>query len=673
MARRSTYYMGVDIHSGSPLSSQKPLYAVVIINEEGKIIVSQSGVPLSRVIRLAWDYRPAKIALDNVFELAASVKSLERILDLFPPESIIVQVTIEDGQPHTIREVARRHGLSIGRGKLDPVRTAYVAAYLAVQGLGEPVRVVEEKTVIVVTKSRSPRGGGYSQQRLQRRVRASVHIAAMRVKEALDRAGLEYDMNYRKSIGGLESAVFTVYAPREKLYGIVRPHRGVDYQVIVKPVYRTRISLGRARARPETPIIVGIDPGVTTGVAILDLRGRVVHITSGKGLDRGSLLELIARYGKPIMIAVDVSVIPESVRWVAAKFGAPIYSPPADLEASEKRELALRALSEPPQDTHQRDALAAAYKAFLTMKQKLEHVESQVKRMGLDLDVERVKESGIRGATIAQAIETAIEAKLAEERGRLETRRREEKKAAPRLPPDLDALKSRIEQLVAENKVLQKRVRELEKELELARLDAERARREARAELLRDAEVKALRDRLSLLQREIESLRDQLSTVNEVLKTLTDVTLSVARGDLVLVRRVKSLTPRSLRKSEEVYGALLPGEVVYVESPGVVDSEAARILAEAGVAGVLAPSRSRALQGVEDFLVPVVSLEDVGGLVAVAGLYFVSSEVLEVLAERRRKLEEAARSSLDLERLVMEYRLSRMKRKGAGQQGQRQG
>ncbi len=83
-------YMGVDIESGSPLSStNRAKYSVVIIDQSLKLIAKHQSVPLATIIRLAWEYRPRSIASDNVMELSldGSTESIARLLSLLPPPS----------------------------------------------------------------------------------------------------------------------------------------------------------------------------------------------------------------------------------------------------------------------------------------------------------------------------------------------------------------------------------------------------------------------------------------------------------------------------------------------------------------------------------------------------------------------------------------------------------
>jgi len=651
---RRRLYMGVDIAEGAPGGRRRPLYAVAIVDGEGRLVASQSGVPLSRVIRLAWDYRPERVAFDNVLELAPSARELERVLSMFPPESVVVQVTLDErGGGRRLRDAARERGIDLGPGKPSPARTAYALAVLAALGEGVPVREVEEKTIITVTRGRSPGRGGQSQRRLERRVRASVHQAAMRIKEALDREGLDYDFSYRESVGGLESATFTVYAPRTRLYGVVRPHRGQDYVVTVKPVYKTRLSLPAAEA-PSRPVILGVDPGITTGVAILGLDGRVLYLGSGKGLDRGSILELVRRYGHPVVVAVDVAHVPEAVRKIASQLGAEVYSPPQDLSTAEKRDLAARAAGKPPVDSHQRDALAAAYKAYTVLRRKLEQVEREVSRLGIEVDVDTVKEAVARGSTIAEALEAAIEERLAPQE-RAEPRP-PQRSPGPRV--DVEYMASRIAALEAENRALYERITRLERLLEEARMEAERARREARAELLRDAEVRALKAAIAALERQVERLRAEARARAEEAARLAEALVRVARGELVLVRVLPSLTARNIRRSEERLGPILPGEVLLVESPSVVEEEALRAVAEAGAAGVVYPAPPPRLA--RRYMVPFVEYGRVERLIVrVSELVLAEARVREELEEERRRMEREREERLSLERIIEEYRRSR--------------
>jgi len=665
--RNKEYYMGVDIAEGSPMG-KRPYYAVVIIDENGKIITLNPSAPLSRIIRLAWDYRPKKIGLDNPLEIASNKKELEKILSMFPTDVEIVQVNIDiEGNYKKLAAIAREKGILRSKGKPDPISTAYALAYLAMKGEGKPIREVEEKTLIIVSKARSPTGGGYSQQRLQRRVRASVHIAAMRVKQALDEAGLEYDMNYRKSVGGLESAVFTVYTSREKLRGIVKPHRGVDYNIIIKPLYKVKLSLEKEKPAPTTPLIVGIDPGITTGIAVIDLNGKIVLLDSGKNYDRGEIVRILSEIGKPILFAVDVAEIPESVRWIAAKFGAQIYSPSQDLEAGEKRELAARILGKPPVDTHQRDALAAAYKAYLIVKNKLETIEKQLRKMGIELNSTKIKEEVIKGVTVAEAIEKAIDEKITLISGK------DKYSTTLKVVPKKhigegrthktynQELIAKIQELKAENQYLHRKINEMEKKLKYALIETEAAKRRIKSELLKDNMIRELKEQVSTLNNKIEEMQSKVENLEYQIKTAKKLLIKMGKGELILARHLQVLTSRALKNSLKELGPIQENEVIILEEPGVPDPSALRIIREKGILGIVLLKGDPAHY--LGYGIPTIRGEVGNCIYLWNDLAFICEEIISNLLEVKDNLEKERSSYIDIERIIEEYRRVRIKGK----------
>jgi len=275
----SNLYMGVDINPGSsPSSTARPTYTLVIIDEEGRVVYKNTESTLSRIIRLAWENRVSTIAVDNIFELGAAERDIARIISLLPSHTKLVQVTLVNGRLYTIRELAEKAGIRVGHGKLSPGKTAYIAALLSSRGIGTPVGIVGLRTRIIVSRRRSPRSGGWSQARYRRRINSVIQSVARSIKELLEREGLEYDETYRSSSGGLESAVFTVYSDVETVSRIVKPYRGRDYQIRLKPVYKAHLTIGVRGAVADKPLIVGIDPGTSTGIAILDIDGNLLAV-----------------------------------------------------------------------------------------------------------------------------------------------------------------------------------------------------------------------------------------------------------------------------------------------------------------------------------------------------------------------------------------------------------
>jgi predicted RNase H-like nuclease (RuvC/YqgF family) len=663
----SRVYMGVDLQEGSPESPGRARYYIVLVDEEGRVIGKYPGSPLSRLIRLALEYRPSSIGVDNVYELGSSEREIIRLLALLPDETQVVQVNVLDNVV-SLREAARRAGLPVEAGKLSPGRTAYLAALLASRGMGTPVKSMEEKTLIVVSKARSGSKGGWSQQRFQRALRAVIHYAAMEIKEALDRAGLHYDYRYRKSVGGFESAVFIVYAKSDKVRAVISEGESLGCRIRIKPVYKVRIGVPLQSARRSSrSIIVGIDPGATTGIAVLDTRGNILYLNSTRSVDLGEILETVTSYGKPIIVAVDVRNPPEVVKRIASKMGAEVYVPSSDLSIQEKRNIAYSLVErqgiDVDLDSHKRDALAAAYKAYSSLKAKLGQVESEVRKLGLPLDVEKIKAEVLRGSTIAESIEREIERVLYRRKGRDEPVAPGSQAAGPGTGGGREGrneqLLAVIEGLEAEKRVLESRVRDLERRLEEAEIRVREHLRNVRVEVAKEEAVIRLRQRIKSLEDETARLREALESQREAVKSLTAILACIARGECVPLRSVKVLTASSLKRTEKLLGPLRKGEVIHVADPNVFESKALDELRDKGVHGIIveegeAPFRKLA----ESRLMPVVTCT---GLVVsrLDDMVVVNSSVLDKVASERRSLEARRAMTINLEKLVNEYRESR--------------
>ena len=661
--------------------SRERCFSVAVV-ENGRLVNKYEQVPLHRLVRILWEMRPSILALDNVYELARNGRELARLVTMLPPELEIVQPTrLPDGSLVEVKELARLAGLDPGRGKLSPSRTAYLVAMLASMGYGTRLRFVEEKTRIIVAKNRRLKHGGMSSPRYQRRVRAAILRAAKDIKKTLDRHGFDYDLLFRKSGGGLESAVFVVYAPRSSLQGVIRSHVDTDVRIEVQPVYSSKLSFEALReARlPGTKkpyLIVGVDPGISTGIAALDLEGRPVLALSRRGIDREEVVELIRRHGVPVLIATDVNPAPEFARKLSGMLRVPLYTPPSSLSVEEKREIFEAYLSSYPglrrvSDSHVRDALAAAVKAYRAYESKLRQVESYLSRLAPDLDHEEIKAAVIRGKSVAEAVEKAIREALAsgDEGGGQPARK---PAAKPKSQDGNGAAAQRRpgrELLEAEIARLRSALEQLEEELDRLRLENRLLQLEHRAEVEKDRELAALRLRLETLQAELEKLRLENRRLQEENKALRHAVVMASRGLLVPAPILHALTPSILA---ELAGNGHPaGRIVaVVETVNPVTWASAASTASRQLLAILVPSQHLdAARGMEETLsTPVLPLEDYL-LEKVEGLALLDPRVLldaytrlREIEERRRREEEARRRTLTKEKLrslIEEYRARR--------------
>ncbi len=128
-------------------------------------------------------------------------------------------------------------------------------------------------------------------------------------------------------------------------------------------------------------IIVGIDPGTTTGCAIIDLSGRLILLFSKRDAGLSSVIARIAKEGRVVGVGCDKANPPSFVARVASNFNARLLSPEEDLPVSLKKELTSKYTTA---NDHERDALASALFSLARIKPHLERIKRGLRRRGME-------------------------------------------------------------------------------------------------------------------------------------------------------------------------------------------------------------------------------------------------------------------------------------------------
>ncbi|MEM2207491.1 MAG: DUF460 domain-containing protein [Sulfolobales archaeon] len=679
-------YLGVDVaKSGSKLGEF--VYSIAVLRNGTLVKVDE--VTVSRLLRMLWDLKPEVLAVDNVLELGGSVRNVSNFVKLLPPGVKLVQVNVDEKSFKELRMLAREAGLELPYGKLDSKLSAVVIAFLASRGFGKEVKVFSKKVKIHVYRGRSGRAGGSSANRFKRNLRASVAQAVKKIEEILKSNSIEYDITLRRSQGGIESAVITAYCDRERLYGLVRNTVGRDVVVRVKPVINiTSIKhLVLSQEQEQKHLIVGLDPGIEVGLAVLDLNGRVVALSSARGLDREDVISVLRNLGKVVMVATDKQPPPEFVRRVAASLGARVYSPERSLAAYEKESIS-REYAElydiEVKDTHMRDSLAAAVEAYRSIEGKMRELEGKLVEMGLDkasINLDKYLVRIVEGVPIAAIIEEIIAEALSSEEPTdrvLEVIHEARALAESNefMKKKIRELERTIESLETEKQQLLNKLKNLEVELSKLKTIIESELGSISRSIMKDRKVYELTQRLVNVVRDLDNLRAEYEGVKEHYLKLARVLPGVAEGRLIVVRKVS--TAEQLESLEN----LKQGEMVFIERPTLSSLEKVAPLVEKLEIGLILPSSfpDDALSRlVNEMTIPVTKEVDYSTLDKVA---IVGSEVTSRMAEVRKKINEIKRtrelnrrglSLRDLEEIIREYRELRKKpEEKAGEQTQPQ-
>lgn len=542
---------GVDVQQGDVRGSA-PSYALVRLEDE---VVDRSVVTARKLHRLIESEQPDVIATDNVYKLASDKDDLIRFLGSLPAATQLVQVT-GGPRPEPLSRVANRHDVTYGK---DPMDEAFAAAQLAARNVGQVVTAFTDTTQVKVSRGRSTGKGGWSEDRFTRRIHGAVKSEARSVAATLAEADLEYTQEITEKYGGYANAIFTVEAPPNEIP--ISSRRSGDIRIEIERERRDGIEFQPLTERREY-VIVGIDPGTTTGVAIVDIAGDVLDVRSSRIDDTAAVIEWIIAHGIPFIVAADVTPMPNTVEKIRRSFDATAWTPNSDLPVDRKLH---RTRDIPYDNDHERDALAAALFAVDDHQFQFERIS------------ERVPPHFDRGKVIARVVANgeSIQGVLDD----LDESTPAEPESEPTPPAEpspeqrrITTLENRIDRLESHIETLESSLAEKESTIEELETALEAQRREERRDVRERRTVSRLkrdRDRLENERDNWKETAEQRSQKLEKLKRLWKLDhshFSDIEGEkrgLVPIKPIEQFTVASIESAHDSFG-LAPDDVLYL-------------------------------------------------------------------------------------------------------------
>ncbi len=646
-------------------SSSEGTHYAIAIAVNGEIIESYENVSAKEVPLILMKFKPSILAVDSPSEIMMS-KYLIRFLKKAPLSIKVVQVTrVSPDREVSVEELAKQY-LNYS-GPLTPLKTAEILAILASKGIGTEILFTREIVKIVLVRRRVPGPGGMSQNRYQRSMSLKLLTAVREIKKVLEEHNLDYDLFYRKTRYGLQSAIFYVYAPREALKGLVKQITGTDIKIRIERVLESELATERLKVREvhevsRKPMIVGVDPGIVTGVALIDLNGNVLFVDSFRELNRRDLIKLVTSLGKPVLVATDVTPAPDYVKKLSSTLGVPLFTPPRSLTVAEKQELVERYLKKigysiRVRDTHQRDALAAALKAYYTYSCKFSQLEALIRDLGLDVKIDEAKVNVIRGYCVKDAILRAFQ--------QTQKQRTEEE-----IKIEYTTISRKVKQLEEQVKVLNEKIRVLEEEKSVLEKELERIRRERdelrvrveeletklRSETYRDRELREYMNRVSKLEQQLMEYISKVRRLEDERKQLVELL-----KQMITQGRYVPLIPLEVIESRV---PAIGRYAILVKTVSVVPEVLSRLKEFSGAVAIVIEqdtSIDKLLEFMKMNNVLVVPLNRVRYVVLDHELYLVEYEsLLRVQDEYRRELEKRRDVRDIIVDIIKEYRQRRL-------------
>ena len=561
-----TLVFGVDVQSGD-VRGDAPSYALCVFDGE---TLTRDVVTRRKLLRLIDRDEPGIVATDNMYELAADKDALVRLLGGLPDRTKLVQVT-GDERPEPLSRVAKRHGVPYGKPAIEE---AEAAARLAARNVGYEVSAFTDETTVKVSRGRSTGKGGWSQDRYTRRIHGNVRRETREVGSKLDEAGLDYEREVTEKYGGFANAVFTVAARPQDIP--VSARRAGDVRVTVERVRRDGLTF-EPLAKRRDRVFVGVDPGTTTGVALVDLDGHLLDVLSTRTADTADVIEWIVERGRPVLVAADVTPMPATVDQVRRSFDAAGWEPDSDIPVDEKQHRTREAGYD---NDHERDAMAAALYAHDAHADQIRRITRKVPpRVDRGEVVKRVVADGEAvQAVVADLTET--EEPEEDDHEHEERELTEEERTIKRLRERVSRLDGHVSDLEDDLDARDERIADLEGELEAARREERREARERREVTRLEWENDRLEDELDAERERAEELGRKLERLKELWKldhsNFEDVNGS---GSLTAVKPVAQFTLDAIEAAEEAYG-IARGDVVYFRDASGAGRRTAEALVE---------------------------------------------------------------------------------------------
>jgi len=556
---------GVDIQSGD-IRGDAPSYALVVFDGAD---VERDVVSYRKLRRRIESASPAIVATDNVYELAEDKDGLVHLLGSLPAGTRLVQVTGAH-QPEPLSRVAARHGVPYSK---EPMREAEAAARLAAANVGQEVTAFTDTTEVKVARGRSTGGGGWSEDRYTRRIHGSVKRRTREVESELEDAGLEFERDATEKYGGFSRAVFTVEARPADIP--VSTERSGDVRIEIERKRRDGIDF-RPLAKRRDHVVVGIDPGTTTAVAVVGLEGEVLDVLSTRTADTAAVTEWIIERGRPILVAADVTPMPETVEKIRRSFDAAGWTPDRDLPVDVKQH---RTREEGYDNDHERDAIAAAFGAYDAHADQFDRIAAKVPpRQDLGSVLARVVAGG-------ESVESVL-ADLREDgddgeddHEHVERELTEEERRIRRLEGQVERLQNHVETLEGTIEEKDERIAELDAELSEARKQERREARERREVTRLERENERLERELEAQQETVAELEGKLERLKALWKLdhsdFADV--SEKKAGLVPVKVVEQFTRDAIEDADERFGLAADDVILLRDASGAGRSTAQRL------------------------------------------------------------------------------------------------
>lgn len=562
---------GVDIFKGSPRSKKEQEKYSLAVLAPGSGLEEYREISRFKLFRMIKQKKPNILAVDNIYELAKDKKHLLSFLKRLPYETKLIQVT----NNQKLSKIASDYNLSFD--KKSSLESATVCALLASRGVGYEVSYISDRTKIRVSRSRSLGKGGWSQNRYRRKVHGMVKLKVKEIKDYLDKKGIEYSLTIKEGYGGYTSGLFLV---EDNITNIgISSERGSDVQVNLSPIAKDSLGFERY-SKNKKYLIVGIDPGTTAAIALLDLDGNVVNISSSRNTSVAKMIKYIRERGKPVVISTDVYPVPDTVEKIKRAFNTMIYSS-KDTATEDKINLTKGFNFN---NVHERDALFAALDAHKKFKNKFEKIDKEIP---IWVDSDEIKAAVLKGESLKSAIyhplNSTNEVYTKKNGDDAQNKNKDVRKQSD------EQVNLQINKIREENEYLRKTLKE--KNLEIKKLEdyIHSLKIKERREIKKDKEIKIRDNEIKRQGQEIIKLKEKIKEYSNQIEQFRRIKILESSGDFYPVKVIETFKKESITEFNAKIG-IKRGDIVYFKDATGGGRSTADFLINFGIKAVIVGS-----------------------------------------------------------------------------------
>lgn len=302
-------------------------------------------------------------------------------------------------------------------------------------------------------------------------------------------------------------------------------------------------------------LIVGIDPGVTVGLAIVGLvqpfgkRDLFFKTMSRRNFSKSEIISEIAKYGEPVAVCTDKKNMSSLARQIASAFSAKKFSLKKDLTKEEKAKMTVIYVTE---NVHESDALASALYYFEHIRSKLVKIE---KKVPSDISKDKVIGFVIKnGFSIDKAIKFLRSPKTEQKKiiyhTIIKAKDKELKKENEKLKKSLILLRVTLERLKEENGRLLNENKKLEKHMD------------GYVKKYVNNRIRSCLDQIRCLKKENQILKKKIKKLSEKNKLNKDY------EKIICIKNITKKCISSALKDEIIYVEHMDGNIRNMEKAG---------------------------------------------------------------------------------------------------------